>query len=68
MFRVLAGFGGCAPLALGATVIGDMYAPEERGSAMALYVGLQLGGPAVGVVHVMNTAKVRIRMNLILSI
>jgi MFS family permease len=48
MFRVLAGFGGCAPLALGAAVIGDMYAPEERGSAMALYMGLQLGGPAVG--------------------
>jgi MFS family permease len=48
VFRVLAGFGGCAPLALGAAVIGDMYAPEERGSAMALYMGLQLGGPAVG--------------------
>lgn len=47
VFRVLAGFGGCAPLAIGAALIGDMYAPEERGTAMGIYMALQLGGPAV---------------------
>lgn len=47
VFRVLAGFGGCAPLALGVAVIGDLYRPEEKASAMAPYIGLQLGRPAV---------------------
>lgn len=47
VFRALAGAGGCAPLVVGAAVIGDLYAPAERGSAMALYMGLQVGGPAV---------------------
>lgn len=48
VFRVMAGLGGCAPLALGAAVVGDLYLPEERGSAMAIYMCLQLGGPAIG--------------------
>lgn len=47
VFRVLSGLGGCAPLAVGAAMIGDMYSPQERGSAMAVYMGLQLAGPAV---------------------
>ncbi|KAM0717760.1 hypothetical protein Q7P37_006092 [Cladosporium fusiforme] len=48
VFRVLAGLGGCVPLAVGVAMIGDLYAPHERGSAMAFYMGLQLGGPVLG--------------------
>ncbi|KAK4539880.1 hypothetical protein LTR36_010274 [Oleoguttula mirabilis] len=48
VFRVLSGFGGCVPLAIGAAVVGDLYGPHERGSAMAVYSGLQVAGPALG--------------------
>lgn len=49
VFRVLAGLGGCVPLAVGAAIIGDLYAPHERGSAMATYMLMQLGGPVVSI-------------------
>lgn len=48
VFRLLAGLGGSAPLALGAGTIADLYAPEERGVAVSSYTLLTLLGPAVG--------------------
>ncbi|CAK1359056.1 uncharacterized protein RHO25_002469 [Cercospora beticola] len=47
-FRVFAGLGGCAPLAVGAAMISDLYTPRERGSPMAIYMALQLAGPSLG--------------------
>lgn len=62
VFRVLAGLGGCVPLAVGVAMIGDLYAPHERGSAMALYMFLQLGGPVVSLL-----GKILSRPNFALS-
>jgi MFS family permease len=51
VFRVLAGLGGCVPLAIGGALIGDLYPPRERGSAMAIYMGIQLAGPCVRTIN-----------------
>lgn len=48
-FRFLAGFGGGAPLSIGAGVLADMWRAEERGKASALYSLGPLLGPAMGV-------------------
>jgi MFS family permease len=56
VFRVLSGLGGCAPLAVGGAMVGDMYTPQERGSAMAVYLGLQLAGPAVRTIDIEGTS------------
>jgi multidrug resistance protein len=48
VFRFLAGLGGSAPLAVGGGVLGDLWRPEERGKAIALYTLGPLLGPAVG--------------------
>ncbi|KAK7062635.1 hypothetical protein VNI00_000123 [Paramarasmius palmivorus] len=48
VFRFLAGFGGAAPQSLGGGVVGDLWSPEERGMAMALYSLAPLVGPATG--------------------
>ncbi|KAJ7306800.1 MFS polyamine transporter [Mycena albidolilacea] len=47
-FRLLAGLGGSAPLAIAGAVIGDIWAPEERGHALAMYSLAPLLGPVVG--------------------
>jgi len=47
-FRLLAGFGGSAPLAIGGAVIGDLFDAEHRGEAVAIYSLAPLLGPAVG--------------------
>ncbi|RPD55901.1 MFS polyamine transporter [Lentinus tigrinus ALCF2SS1-6] len=47
-FRFLSGLGGSAPLAAGGAVLGDMFAPEERGKSLALYSLAPLLGPTVG--------------------
>ena len=47
-FRSFSGFGGSAALALGAGVLSDCYAPEERGAATALYNLAPLLGPSLG--------------------
>ncbi|GAA6062213.1 hypothetical protein JCM10212_006448 [Sporobolomyces blumeae] len=47
-FRFLSGLGGGAPLAIGAGVLSDLWKPEERGKAAALYSLGPLLGPAVG--------------------
>jgi MFS family permease len=49
-FRFLAGFGGGAPLSIGAGVLSDMWRAEERGKASALYSLGPLLGPAMGCV------------------
>ncbi|KAJ7369160.1 MFS polyamine transporter [Mycena albidolilacea] len=47
-FRLLAGLGGSAPLAIAGAAIGDIWAPEERGHALAMYSLAPLLGPVVG--------------------
>ncbi|KAJ7105084.1 MFS polyamine transporter [Mycena crocata] len=47
-FRFLAGLGGSAPLAVGGGVLGDIWDPEERGQAIAIYSLAPLLGPVVG--------------------
>lgn len=37
IFRFLAGLGGAAPQSVGGAVVGDLWAPDERGSAMSIY-------------------------------
>lgn len=47
-FRFLSGIGGSAPLAIGGAVIGDLFDPEHRGQAVALYSLAPLLGPVIG--------------------
>ncbi|GLB40865.1 putative mfs polyamine transporter [Lyophyllum shimeji] len=47
-FRFLAGLGGSAPLSIGGGVLGDVWQPEERGKAIAIYSLAPLLGPVVG--------------------
>ncbi|THH31093.1 hypothetical protein EUX98_g3090 [Antrodiella citrinella] len=46
--RVLAGFVGSAPVTIGGSVISDLFSPEDRGSAMAIYTLGPLLGPGIG--------------------
>ncbi len=48
VFRFLAGLGGSAPLGIGGGVIADLFRPEERGKAIAIYSLAPLLGPAIG--------------------
>ncbi|KAJ7679300.1 MFS general substrate transporter [Mycena polygramma] len=48
VFRFLAGFGGAAPQSIGGAIVGDMWAPSERGMAMSLYSIAPLVGPSTG--------------------
>lgn len=47
-FRLLSGLGGSAPLAIGGGVLSDMFTPEQRGRAVAIYSLMPLLGPAIG--------------------
>ncbi|RXW11237.1 hypothetical protein EST38_g14617 [Candolleomyces aberdarensis] len=47
-FRFLAGLGGSAPLSIGGGVLGDVWHPEERGRAIAIYSLAPLLGPVLG--------------------
>ncbi|KAG1739085.1 MFS polyamine transporter [Suillus paluster] len=47
-FRFLAGLGGSAPMAVGGGVLGDIWRPEERGKAIAVFSLAPLLGPVVG--------------------
>jgi MFS family permease len=47
-FRLLAGFGACAADAVAGGVLGDLWAPTERGRAFAVYMAAPLLGPGVG--------------------
>ncbi|KAF2861493.1 MFS general substrate transporter [Piedraia hortae CBS 480.64] len=46
--RFLSGLGGSAPMGIGGGVLGDIWPPQERGKAMALYSLMPLLGPAIG--------------------
>lgn len=48
VFRLLAGIGGSAPMAVGGGVLGDCWDPEERGKAVGIYSLAPLLGPALG--------------------
>jgi multidrug resistance protein len=47
-FRLLAGFGACAADAVAGGVLGDLWQPEQRGRAFAVYMAAPLLGPAIG--------------------
>ena len=47
-FRLLAGCAGASPLTLGGGTIADMFPPEQRAGAMAIYSMGPLLGPIVG--------------------
>ncbi|KAK2463963.1 hypothetical protein APHAL10511_004014 [Amanita phalloides] len=47
-FRLLAGLGGSAPLSVGGGALGDIWRPEERGKAIAIYSLAPLLGPVLG--------------------
>ncbi|CCL98322.1 uncharacterized protein FIBRA_00316 [Fibroporia radiculosa] len=47
-FRFLSGLGGSAPLATGGAVLSDMWLPEQRGEAIAIYSLAPLLGPVIG--------------------
>ncbi|KAH8077751.1 major facilitator superfamily domain-containing protein [Cristinia sonorae] len=47
-FRLMAGLGGSAPLSIGGGLLGDLWKPEERGQALALYSLAPLLGPSLG--------------------
>ncbi|USW54176.1 Putative sugar transporter, major facilitator superfamily, MFS transporter superfamily [Septoria linicola] len=46
--RFWAGVGGAAPLALGGSIIGDLFRPHERGFAMGIWNLGPLLGPVIG--------------------
>ncbi|WFD00009.1 hypothetical protein MYAM1_002755 [Malassezia yamatoensis] len=48
ILRFCLGFAGCAPVAIGAGIIVDLFGPEERGSAMAMYTLAPVLGPCIG--------------------
>ncbi|WFD29882.1 hypothetical protein MSPP1_000896 [Malassezia sp. CBS 17886] len=48
VLRFFAGLAGCAPMSLGAGVVADLFHPDERGMAMALYTLSPLVGSCVG--------------------
>ncbi|TFY58661.1 hypothetical protein EVG20_g8060 [Dentipellis fragilis] len=47
VFRFFAGLGGSAPLSIGGGVIGDLFHPQQRGQAIAIYTLAPLVGPVV---------------------
>ncbi|KAF8623728.1 hypothetical protein AX15_006230 [Amanita polypyramis BW_CC] len=47
-FRFLSGLTGAAPIAIGGGSISDLYSERDRASAMAIYSGVPLIGPALG--------------------
>ncbi|KAA1478673.1 MFS polyamine transporter [Dentipellis sp. KUC8613] len=47
VFRFFAGLGGSAPLSIGGGVIGDLFHPQQRGQAIAIYTLAPLVGPTV---------------------
>jgi MFS family permease len=48
IFRILTAFEGTSFLTVGASCIGDIYAPQERGTAMGWFLSGTLIGPALG--------------------
>lgn len=48
VLRFFLGLAGCAPMAIGSGTIADLFEPEERGQAMAMYTLSPVLGPCVG--------------------
>jgi MFS family permease len=48
VFRLLAGFAGCCPVAIGAGSVADMVRREKRGAAMSAWIVGPLFGPVAG--------------------
>ncbi|CAK7200717.1 hypothetical protein SEUCBS139899_003416 [Sporothrix eucalyptigena] len=48
IFRILSGFSGTGLLVCGPAVVGDIYRPTERGTALAWIMSGTLIGPAIG--------------------
>lgn len=48
ILRFFNGLVGCAPVAIGAGVIADLFEPDERGEAMAMYTLSPVLGPCIG--------------------
>jgi multidrug resistance protein len=48
ILRFFAGLGCSAPLSVGGAVIGDLFNPQERGTAMSIYAMGPLLGPSIG--------------------
>ncbi|KAI0055627.1 MFS polyamine transporter [Artomyces pyxidatus] len=48
VFRFLAGIGGSAPLSVSGGVVGDLFTPERRGQAVAIYTLVPLLSPILG--------------------
>jgi MFS family permease len=48
VMRLLSGMGGSACLTIGSGVISDLFQPEQRGKAMAVYAAGILWGPVLG--------------------
>lgn len=51
-FRLLAGLGGSAPLALGSGVLADLFSADERGLAVSIYSFFPILGPAIGPISI----------------
>ena len=47
VFRLLAGVGACAPISIGAGVIGDLFDNNDRGKAMSIYSLGPTMGPSI---------------------
>ncbi|KAH8077745.1 MFS polyamine transporter [Cristinia sonorae] len=48
VFRFLAGLGGSCPFSVGGGVVGDVWRPDERGQAVAIFSLSPFLGPAIG--------------------
>lgn len=48
VFRLLAGLGGSGCLTIGGGVVSDLFEPENRGLAMAIFSAGPLFGPVLG--------------------
>jgi len=48
IFRFFSGIGGSTPVSIGGSVISDLFLPEDRAAAMAIYSMGPLIGPVVG--------------------
>lgn len=48
VFRLLTGIGGSACLTIGGGVVSDLFEPEQRGVAMAIFSAGPLFGPVLG--------------------
>lgn len=51
ILRFFMGMAGVAPVAIGPGVVADLFEPEERGQAMAMYTLSPILGPCIGPIY-----------------